>query len=41
MVTADQAARYDQFCDIEILTHDPTVADLDGFASEVEAADRV
>jgi hypothetical protein len=42
IVTAEQAARYaDQFRDIEILTHDPSVADLDGFASEVEAADRV
>jgi hypothetical protein len=41
IVTADQAARYaDQFHDIEMVTHDPTVADLDGFAAEVEAADR-
>ena len=41
IVTADQAARYaDQFHDVEMLTHDPTVADLDGFAAEVEAADR-
>ena len=41
IVTADQAARYgEQFRDVELLTHDPTVADLDGFAAEVEAADR-
>lgn len=41
IVTTDQAARYaDQLRDIEVLTHDPSVADLDGFASEVEAADR-
>ena len=25
---------------IEVLTHEPTVADLDGFASEVEAAEK-
>ncbi len=42
IVTVDQAQRYaDLLRDIEVLTHDPTVADLDGFASEVEAADRV
>ena len=41
IVTADQAERYaDELVDIEVLTHDPSVADLDGFASEVEAADR-
>lgn len=42
VVSAEQAARYaDQLVGIEILTHAPSVADLDGFASEVEAADRV
>ena len=42
IVTSDQAARYaDLLVDIEVLTHDPSVADLDGFASQVEAADRV
>ena len=41
IVTSNQAARYaDLLVDIEVLTHDPSVADLDGFASEVEAADR-
>jgi uncharacterized protein (DUF302 family) len=25
----------------EVLVHDPTAADLDGFAAEVEAADRL
>ncbi len=42
IVTTAQAANYaDDLRDIQILTHDPSVADLDGFASEVEAADRV
>jgi hypothetical protein len=42
IVTSDQAARYaDLLVDIGVLTHDPSVADLDGFASQVEAADRV
>jgi hypothetical protein len=42
VVTADQAERYaEELHDIEVLTHDPNVADLDGFASEVDAADRV
>jgi hypothetical protein len=41
IVTAEQAERYrDELRDIEVLTHDPSVAELDGFASEVEAADR-
>ena len=41
IVTTAQAACYaDELRDIEVLTHDPSVADLDGFASEVEAADR-
>ena len=41
IVSADQAARYAaMLADIEIVTHQPTVAELDGFASEVEAADR-
>jgi hypothetical protein len=40
-VSADQAARYAKMLDgIEVLAHEPTVADLDGFAAEVEAADR-
>lgn len=42
IVTSEQAARYaDELRDIEVLTHDPSVADLDGFASQVEAVDRV
>jgi hypothetical protein len=40
VVTPEQAERYaDELADLEILTHTPTVADLDGFAAEVEAAD--
>jgi hypothetical protein len=42
IVTAGQAARYaDEFADVELLPRTPNVADLDGFAAEVEAADRV
>jgi hypothetical protein len=26
--------------DVEVITHVPTIADLDGFAPEVEASDR-
>jgi hypothetical protein len=41
VVAPGQAERYAELLgDIEVLTHDATVADLDGFASEVEAADR-
>ncbi len=41
IVTREQAERYaDELRDIEVLLHTPTVADLDGFAAEVEAADR-
>jgi hypothetical protein len=41
IVTAEQAERYaDELEGIEVLTHSPTVADLDGFAAEVEATDR-
>jgi hypothetical protein len=41
IVSADQAERYASMLDdIEVVTHQATVADLDGFASEVEAADR-
>ncbi|HWS48256.1 MAG TPA: hypothetical protein VN636_20495 [Acidimicrobiia bacterium] len=41
IVSAEQARRYASMLDgIEVLTHEATVADLDGFASEVEAADR-
>lgn len=41
VVTAEQAERYrDELAEVEVLTHTPTVADLDGFAAEVEAADR-
>jgi hypothetical protein len=40
VVTAEQAERYaEDLRDIEVLTHDATVSDLDGFAAEVEAAD--
>jgi len=41
VTSAEQATRYaEELRDIEVVTHDPTVADLDGFAAEVEAADR-
>jgi hypothetical protein len=41
LATADEAERYAGLLrDVEIWTHEPTVADLDGFAAEVEAADR-
>ena len=37
----EQAVRFaDLLADIEVWTHLPTVADLDGMAAEVEAADR-
>ena len=36
------AERYaDELRDIELWSHEPNVADLDGFAAEVEAADRL
>ena len=42
VVAPDQASRYAEMLrDIEVVTHEPNVAELDGFASEVEAADRV
>ena len=38
---ADQVERYrDLLVDLEVWTKRPTAADLDGFAAEVEAADR-
>ena len=41
VATPEQAARYaDLLADVEVWTHLPTAADLDGFAAEVEAADR-
>ena len=41
IVTVEQAGRYaDELRDIEVLTHDPSVAELDGFAAEIEATDR-
>jgi hypothetical protein len=41
IVSAEQAERYaDELVGIEVVTHPSTVADLDGFAAEVEAADR-
>jgi hypothetical protein len=40
--TPEQAQRYaDVLADVEVWDHEPTVADLDGFAAEVEAADRL
>lgn len=41
VVAPAQAARYrDLLADVEIWLHEPTAADLDGFAAGVEAADR-
>lgn len=41
VVRGDQAQRYEHLLGVvEVWTHEPTVADLDGFAAEVEAADR-
>ena len=41
VVRGDQAERYrDLLAAVETWTHEPNVADLDGFAAEVEAADR-
>jgi hypothetical protein len=40
-VTPEQAERYADFLEpFEVWTHEPNVADLDGLAAEVEAADR-
>jgi len=42
VVTPEQANRYAEVLkDVEVWTHPPTAADLDGFAAEVEAADRL
>jgi hypothetical protein len=42
VVRKEQIERYgDLLEDFEIWRHDPSVAELDGFAAEVEAADRV
>jgi hypothetical protein len=41
MVSASDAERYvDLLRDVELWPHEPCVAELDGFAAEVEAADR-
>jgi hypothetical protein len=41
VVTPEQATRYaDLLSDIEVITRPMNVADLDGFAAEVEASDR-
>jgi hypothetical protein len=41
VVTRDQAASYAELlADVQVWMHPPTAADLDGFAAEVEAADR-
>jgi hypothetical protein len=41
VLTPDQAERYrDQLQGVEVWTHEPTVAELDGFAARVEAAQR-
>jgi hypothetical protein len=42
VVAPGQAERYaDLLREVEVWTHEPTVAELDGFAAGVEAADRV
>jgi hypothetical protein len=42
LCTPEQAARYaDVLAGVEVWEHEPTVADLDGFAAEVEAFDRL
>ena len=42
LVSAADAERYAELLtDVELWTHEPNVADLDGFAAEVEAADRI
>lgn len=41
LVSASDAERYAELLrDVEVWTREPCVADLDGFAAEVEAADR-
>ena len=41
VVRPGQADRYaDLLSEVEVWTHEPTVADLDGFAAEVETVDR-
>ena len=41
VVPGDQRERFrDLLSDVQLWDHDPTVAELDGFAAEVEAADR-
>jgi hypothetical protein len=41
VVEARQAEEYaDLLTDFEVWTHEPSVADLDGFAAEVDATDR-
>ena len=42
VVRRDQRERYAALLDqVEVWEHDPSVADLDGFAAEVEAVDRL
>jgi hypothetical protein len=41
VVPSDQAGRFpDLLADVQVWEREPTVADLDGFAAEIEAADR-
>jgi hypothetical protein len=41
VASPEQQTRYaDVLADVEVWDHSPTVADLDGFAAEVDAADR-
>ena len=41
VVTPEQAGRYAALLSrVQVWTHEPTVADLDGFAAQVEAVDR-
>jgi hypothetical protein len=41
VVSADQQRRYEELlATVQVWDHEPTVADLDGFAAQVEATDR-
>jgi len=42
VVRPDQVERYAELLgDVEVWTHEPTIADLDGFAAGVESVDRM
>ena len=41
LLLAGAWAYTDLLAEVEVWTHEPNVADLDGFAAEIEAADRL